>query len=112
MQLDEIDDYDRAMMSWEAANAFFETIRDLELPLDITDGVRFPWWVFMANALNVNSVNDIFVVVHPELEEEPKYFIFEGEGCMRTMHDNLPMMGFLHDNAELVSKLCERKFKR
>ena len=110
MQIDEIDDYDRAMMSWEAANAFFETIRDLELPLDITDGVRFPWWVFMANAFNVNSVNDILVVVHPELEEKPKYFLFEGGGCMRTMHDNLPLMGLLlYDDAELLSKLCGRK---
>ena len=66
-QLEEVRFFDTDLVSWGAAELFFRQIHEDDLPLNITDGKRFPWWVFLAGvgerSLAAGSgVNEVFIV--------------------------------------------------
>ena len=90
-QLDEVDQYDTNMVSWEAVDLFFEGISEGDLPLDITDGERFPWWVFLANTgersqAAGSGVNKVYIVRNNAVEGNPLTFLILRDDDMVRLH--------------------------
>ena len=78
--MSEINVYDIRYLNWRRVKRILSAIDEKECPLNVTNGDKFPWWIWMANTgkLRVASgagVNKIFVV----RDKGKKQFIVDGE---------------------------------
>ena len=90
-QLDEVDQYDANMVNWEAVDLFFEEINEDDLPLNITDGERFPWWVFLANTgerskAAGSGVNKVNIVRNNAVKDNPLTFLILRDDDIVRLH--------------------------
>ena len=57
--MNEILPYDIAMVTWTSVHYMLnDVVREHELPKDLTSGLLFPWWVWLANTNTMGHVFD------------------------------------------------------
>ena len=85
-QMQEIAKYDTNMNSWSRISPILYGIEDSCLPVDLTDGEVFPWWVWMANTGQLEkATRDGVIEIHLVKDKQGRHIILEREdGYMKV----------------------------
>jgi len=75
-EMNEIMPYDTEMFTSEFVHDIVAAVPDHELPKELTDGLLFPWWVWLANIMTLGVIFDSGIraihMVRPECEQRAR----------------------------------------